>query len=257
MKTCAFLLRGAISKYAGTDLLSNQPYVNYQSCYLSILKHIIQVNPEYQFDFYIHCWNEDLQDSLIELYHPKAYCFEFNMKYEQVMKENVKNYPHNYESYPQLSQSLSIQKVIELMELSQLIYDKVIIYRTDTLIWKDMILSKYDHDKIYVNAWNGSAQADFHFVMNYQNALFFKGLYDSAWNGNVPRIHIWIKHFINTFLKLHLYEDEIIAGVHQEVVRILFLTSYPKGYITEKQMNEFGLQLSEIQTYFQHLRRTC
>ena len=57
-------------------------------------------------------------------------------------------HPHHVAT---LSQSLNTKFGIELIEKQNINYDYVIIYRIDLLIWKDIVLSEYDFNKIYFN----------------------------------------------------------------------------------------------------------
>lgn len=104
------------------------------------------------------------------------------------------------------------------MEDSQLNYDLVIIYRPDILLLKDINLKNYDSQKIYVNRFL-DCQGDFHFIMNITNAKIFKNLYNSLDNGNCHETHFWIKNYVTKFMNRLLIEDEIVAGIDQEVLR--------------------------------------
>lgn len=86
-----------------------------------------------------------------------------------------------------------------------------------------MILSNYDIDNfVYVNAWDNSCQADFHFVMSNESAYKFKYLYDSvALYNNTHKFHHWINNYITNILGLALKEDEINVGKDQEHLRLL------------------------------------
>jgi hypothetical protein len=115
-----------------------------------------------------------------------------------------------------------MKKSIELLEEfeknNNINYDKVIIYRPDLILIKDLNLNKYDNDKIYVNK-HGNCQGDFHFIMNSYNVKNFKYLYDSIYNGNQHKTHFWIKNYINNFMQKEVIEDDIVAGIDQEVIR--------------------------------------
>lgn len=247
MRVC-FLLRGGISK---KNVPHQMNYVNFRACFNSIQKYIVDVNKNCTFDFFIHCWSKDLSLDLISLYQPKKYQFEDNNLYSNTIR-SIQNKYHltDQQSYNQISSSLSLKKSIELMESysaeNKIVYDYVIIYRPDILIWKEMDLSIYSRDIIYVNKWY-DAIGDFHFVMNMDHANKFKNLFDSCSEGNnKPMVHVWIKNYIVNYLKIQLEEDNIRAGFDQEVLRQLYLCSYSVGKILEKQMNELGLTLADI-----------
>jgi hypothetical protein len=170
-KKIAIILRGAISKINAAfrekgNLMNKEiEYVNFKACCLSIKKFIIDANPDFSFDFYIYSYNPDLEQELINLYKPIKTQFENNKIYE--------NYFLTFGGeYNQVSYAYSVKKGIELMESTNIFYNRIIIYRPDLLLYKQMLLHEYDPEKIYANAHVGSG-GDFHFVMNMQNAKKF------------------------------------------------------------------------------------
>lgn len=231
MKRVAICIKGAVSKKGGPhdrfygvgDVYRDGIYVDYVSVRNSIYKYIIEPNPEYQFDFFLHGWNLDLESNLVDLYLPKMYKFENNNFYNDVILSTVAN-PTDFGG---VSGSLSMKKSLELMEMYEIKngfeYDLVIVYRYDVLIWKNMILSEYDTDAyMYVNAWNQSCEADFHFVMSRKNAHKFKYLYDSvSVYNNLHQFHRWIKNYVVNIVGISMKEDSIVAGVDQEHLRVL------------------------------------
>ena len=64
-------MRGAISKnnvhiLKMNELYNDSEYIDYISCYNSIIQHIINPNKlKYDFDIFCHCQNIDLQDNEI------------------------------------------------------------------------------------------------------------------------------------------------------------------------------------------------
>lgn len=232
MKRVAICLKGAISKKGGehqrfykeNDLYVDGDYIDYISVSNSIDKHIIGPNPDLSFDFFIHSWNYDLKDKILEIYNPKKFLFEDNRNYNRI----INNIISNESDFGGVSGSLSLKKSLELKEIYEIEnnfnYDIIIIYRYDVLLWKDMDLNIYDTDKyIYVNAWDGSCTADYHFVMSNHNSYKFKYLYDSVYlQNNKHEFHKWIKNFIINIIKCDLREDNIIAGIHQEHMRVLW-----------------------------------
>jgi hypothetical protein len=231
MKKVAICLKGAVGKKGGPhdrfynpgDLYKTGEYVDYVKVKDSIHKHIIEPNPNYQFDFFLHGWNLDLAQNLVEIYDPKLYLFEDNNLYNGVISSIIAN----QSDFGGVSGGLSLKKSLELMEMYEINkkfeYDMVIVYRYDVLLWKDMILDEYNIDEfLYVNAWNQSCQADFHFVMSKDNAYKFKYLYDSvALYSNAHGFHHWINNYVTKILGLKMKEDSISAGIDQEHLRLL------------------------------------
>lgn len=231
MKKVAICLKGAVGKKGGPhdrfyvkgDLYKTGEYVDYKSVRDSIYKHIIEPNPNYHFDFFLHGWNLDLAQNLVEIYNPKLSLFEDNNIYNDVITSVISN-PSDFGG---VSGGFSLKKSLELMEIYEINkkfeYDIVIIYRYDILLWKNMILDEYNVDKfLYVNAWNQSCQADFHFVMSKDNAYKFKYLYDSvSLYDNTHGFHHWINNYVINILGLEMREDNIHAGKDQEHLRLL------------------------------------
>jgi hypothetical protein len=237
----AICIKGAVSKKGGVHDRFSSPgevykegtYINYVAVRNSIFKHIVEANKDCNFDFFLHGWNIDLESSLIELYNPKKYVFEDNNAYQNVILLQSAN-PSDYGG---ISGSLSLKKSLELKEIYEIErgfkYDAVIIYRYDVLLWKDMKLDKYELGKyIYVNGWNGSCRGDFHFVMSNNNSNKFKYLFDSvsAYN-NIQEFHHWIWNYIVNILQVDVKEDELLAGVFQEHMRVIGCTQELLPYL--------------------------
>lgn len=246
-------LRGAVAKIDGHSFFTQgslyRPgrYVNLNACYNSIVKHIINANPDYSFDFFIHCWNEDLKESLTSLYNPKKSVFENNLLYNDEINKKVRE-PNEFTG---ISHALSIKKSIELAEEYQkendIKYDLIILFRPDLIILKDMNLKEYNSNKIYVNGHTPpDPVGDFHFVMGTELASQFKHLYDGVELGNPCKHHFWMQNYVTNFMKQELLFDNIIAGNHEEVLRkINAIMINGKGIPLEKFL-EYGLTREEI-----------
>lgn len=247
MKKVAICLKGAVSKvgkthdrfYYKNDLYRIGEYIDYEAVAKSIFNHIVEPNKNYEFDFFLHSWNYDLKNELVNLYKPKKFLFENNNVYNDIISSVITA----SEDFGGVSGGLSKKKSIELKEIyeieSGVKYDIVIVYRYDVLLWKNMILDYYDTTNfIYVNAWHGSKNADFHFVMSNENSQKFKYLYDSVvLYNNTHKFHHWIKNYIENILKIPMAEDTIEAGVFQEHMRVIgndnVLQKILKKYIKE------------------------
>ena len=122
MPKVAILLRGGVGRAYGklgqspTDLYRDSEYINFYSVEKSLKKHILETNPEYECDFFIHCWNVDLEDKLVDLYKPKKYLFEDNSLYTEDIQNKLDNSGCNQASgFVEISVSLSIKKGCELI----------------------------------------------------------------------------------------------------------------------------------------------
>jgi hypothetical protein len=247
-KDVAIVLTGAMSSRkkayptANDNLIQDKTeYINFKATYLGIKKNIIDANPEYNFEFFIASWNPDLEEELTELYIPAKSIFENNIDYRDYLS-SLGGY------YSFASHALSLKKGIDLVESCSKRYEYVIWDRLDCLLWKELKLSSYDSEKIYTHKWN-NANSDSFFIMNLKTAFIFRNLIDSAKNGNIPATHSWIKRYVEDYMKMQLFESEIIPGEHWEIIRKLYNCSYISNYISESQLNNYGLSLDEIKEY--------
>jgi hypothetical protein len=227
MINVAICLSGAMSKLGDrflspTAIYENKPYVNFNICFNSIQKHIIEANPNYIFDFFIHSWNEDLETELKNIYGPKKSLFENQSIYYDEILKKIKS----SDDFGGIAKSFSIKKSIILLEEYEIEkdinYDIVMVYRPDILLLKDINFNSLNFQNIYVNSFMDS-QGDFHFIMNNDNAKQFKNLYNSIELGNYHQTHWWIKNYVNQFMKQNLVEDDIVAGKDEEVLRKILL----------------------------------
>ncbi len=256
----AICLRGAVSKitqrflYPGS-LYDPGNYINYHAVHKSILKHIILPNKNATFDFFIQCWNIDLEKELVELYKPKSWLFEDNNIYKNEITHNLNATNKSLNEFGATSQLLAISKTINIMndyvDKNNIFYDYVIIYRPDVLLWKDIDLDSYDNNKIYVNAHPGSG-GDFHFIMNLSNSYEFSKIYGTTKSNNIvtdTSLHGKIRAFVEHYMNKILHMDNIIPGIHQEVLRKLKIMSIDLHKVQIEQFYQYGLTHDEIQTY--------
>lgn len=249
-KKAALCIRGAVSKSSGRFLHAGDvyndrtKYIKYSSVYKSILKHVIQANPEYDVDVFIHCWNEDLQDNIISLYNPVKYLFENNNKYT----DEINSLCSNPSDFGGISHSLSIRKVLELQEeysnANKIQYDIVVLFRPDILIWKDMVFSKYDLNYFYVDG-HGGYHGDFYFIMSHARASVFKDLYLSV-TYNKHAVHFWIKNYVLNYCKFPMKDDDIQPGKHIEVFRKIREYSLNPGHINYEMLATYDICPEDI-----------
>lgn len=239
----AICLRGAVAKKTSRFPLENQiyvsgEYVNYAAVKNSIQRHIVDCNKNMTFDFFIHCWSTDLENELVRLYNPVRWKFEDNRIYNDEIRKGIPD----SSQFGQLSSVLSMKKSLELVDDS---YDRIILVRPDVLLWKDMNLSEYEKDVIYVNRWI-EERGDFHFVMSSKHKSIFENMYPSAIAGNLCFGEGWIKKCILDDGRFQFRSDNIRAGVHEEVLRQIKLTSVDRHGIRPEFFVQYGLDIDEI-----------
>jgi hypothetical protein len=237
----AICLRGCMSKIKSgsykDDLYkiydNNLEYINFNSVFNSIKTHIIDSNIDCSFDFFIQSWNPDLEISLNKLYKPKDSLYENQLNYKILIENN------KVKSYAYTAQLLGISKSIKLMinysKINKIIYDYVIIYRPDVLLYKDLKLNKYNKNEIYVN---DSIKEDFHFIMNQNNAEKLSNIFNTK---------LTIYDFVKKNIHQELLADDIKCGINQEVLRKLKFACIDRHNIPIENFYKYGLTDKEIE----------
>jgi hypothetical protein len=231
-KKCAICLRGCIDKIKSghfsniESIYKEGKYINIDSIFKSIKMHIIDCNTEFDFDFFIHCWNPDIKDKLCKVYNPKDYEFESQIPYKNLVKRAMDG--------QKLGISKSLNIMINFSERENIKYDKVIVYRPDVILYKDMNLNFYKNDKIYCNS---SINEDFHFIMNFNNAKIFK---------DVNKYKMTFYDFTKNIMKNPLNADNIKCGIHQEVLRKIKMACIDRHNIDRSIFYKYDLEDEEI-----------
>lgn len=134
---CLSGLIGFYSKFGGGKV------VNYKISKKFFDKNLNQ--NDIKIDYFLHCWNEEFENDLIELYSPKKIMFE---------KPLVKNHNLNIKEYSALSNNYSKKKVVQLKSSYEkeksITYDIVILTRFDIIILNPLNYKKIDKTKFYV-----------------------------------------------------------------------------------------------------------
>jgi hypothetical protein len=211
---------------------NKNPYVKFSSVYESIKTHIVNCNPQFDFDFFIHCWALDLEKDLDALYKPKLSKYENQIDYKNDIESN-----HVF-AFGYTAQQLGISKSLDLLisyikQNPSVNYDFVVICRPDVILYKDMEIIKYNPNEIYVNC---RVNEDFHFVMNQENAIKFKNIFGSK---------LKFPDFVEQILNKTLIPDDIICGENQEVLRKLRL-AIERHNLNETSFYKYGLTSEDI-----------
>ena len=257
MKRVAFLIKGAVSKVTGKFDLPGQlyragNYINYVAAFNSVVKHFVEPNPQYSFDFFIHSWNPDLQEQLNDLYKPVAYKFEDNNTYKDIIISKLDESGVSQSSFAIASHSLSIKIGCELIDdwvkTHGINYDLIILYRPDILIWKNVILDEYDSNCITLNNYQ-DYRGDFHFIMNYQNMLLFKDAWHSISANNPPLEHKLFPKYIQEIIRVPVRNDKIVAGEDQAPIRYIHTSMIASGKLKISDILHYGFTEEELNSY--------
>jgi len=253
------------------DQLGNSasPYVNFSACAKSVVRNLIEANPDYSFDVFIQSWVPDLAARLEVLYHPTATCHEDNGTYagllhaltlRSLLNEGISTIGQRNrgfwslrerykEAYAGLSSALALQKAVELLEQRSEAedYDFIVLYRPDILLLERIDLNLYDKELVYCNKFS-ERLGDFRWIFAPKNRYCFKTLLDSIPRGNFHRLHYWIRdYFDGEFTHgsgAEYVSDEILAGRDEEVLRQVKLVG-----IAEERCKEYGVTAAEYARY--------
>ena len=271
MPRAALVLRGGVSRISGRLLnphdvsSSNSRYINFKACAKSIQKHIIEANPDFQFDVFIQSWNPDLEVELSNIYLPIGKSFESNEKYAPLLhnltKRSLKNQPRSVndilgrnlkassleykKTFAGISQALAMKKGVELLidsgNLSD--YENIILFRPDVVLLRAMNLVEYKEDFVYVNNY-ADLMGDFHWVFKPGRINLFSDLVGSIESGNFHQQHYWIRdYFVSRCGETYL-QDNILAGKDEEVMRQVKYSN-----ISFEVLRNFGVSEAEYLEY--------
>lgn len=125
--------------------------IPFEECYKTYKKHIIDVNDA---DVFIHSWSVDVEKDLVNLYKPKKYEFQPQIKFVHKTKK-----PHEKsKGFMSLSKWYSLKRSIELKKDHErehgFEYDCVMLTRFDTLFFTDLDFSKCDLNYLWVPYFN-------------------------------------------------------------------------------------------------------
>lgn len=258
MKRVALIFRGGVSKRSGNTHKSygkydqaehKHVYINFASVEKGLRKNLIENNPNYEIDYFIHSWNPDLAEDLEKLYMPKASQYEPNSLYYDELSALLKKCQSGY--FGTASQYISLRNGIDLLEKyveqNKKAYDLIISWRLDVLLYNPVNLDSYNGDLFYVNGDpNGTKDLDIHFVTGYDNRHLLKEIYQNIDIDCAPEPHKIIVKYFNKIGKSDLLTmDEIIYRKDNEMVRAL-IWCYQTKVITKEQLESYGLTIEDI-----------
>ncbi len=244
MKRVAVVYRGGISyrqsRFQGTRGDGTGDYVDFEQCLESINRNLHGSNTDWEIDTYIHCWNFDLKNSLMSLLRPIGYNFPNYRRYKLgILIRTILSYINLLRSdgisaikskmrlnifrreFAGISQALSIKLGLSLIPEHKLkSYDLIVLLRPDVLLKKQIFLSDYNASKITLNN-SGNLRGDFRFIFSPDFVSGFLGLYNSVFFGNFHSLHSWIPKYLVSLYGDVVVEDNIVAGVDEEVMRKL------------------------------------
>ena len=268
-KKVALCFRGKCSDSSIDSKTNNKKfYIDYKKNFKKIKENLINCNPDYEFDIYLHGWidNDNKKNGIIKSFQPKKYILEkqknFSKNYEKYNNYKgllKKTYKYLSETDPDVnfddinfrncfqnkfSYAYSISKVSELLSNSKKKYDLAISLRYDVDILEPIILEKINSDNFYINKailHNYLHIGDFIFVSNMDNIIKLKNFYKYLSNNvyNFSDYDNWVnkqyKRLKKDFNK-KTYDFQISRGFYTNQ---MILSSFIQKFINYKNIKPF------------------
>ena len=203
-KKIALCLSGYIgagfSKTVNIDQSKKYDLLNLELSVKHIFHDIINKNKKYEFDIFIHSWNDSIKNELIESFKPKKYYIE----------KNTFNNGANFSA--QLSRLLGVKIILNL--LNDYIQENSIKYEQVILTRYDLILLNHFPIKNYIN----------------NNIKIFEGFNRGDWISNHKKYYYSLELYkkINnslTTMKLKVSKDNF-PNFTGKIIEILFMSSF-------------------------------
>lgn len=147
---------GGISTQKENSLSWQDPRV-FRTSLEKYKENIIDCNKDDTIDVFIHCWDSEHKDELINKLNPVSYLFEDSPHYY-----GHKIAPHvkgpNGKKFSIYNKWLSVKKTLNLMNdhstVNNIKYDFVILCRFDVSFLEPLVFSDLNKDKFYVTNWH-------------------------------------------------------------------------------------------------------
>lgn len=180
-------------------------------------------------DVFIHSWDTDIKDDVVENYNPKTFEFQEQIKFE--IPDHIEN---NQRTQNHFSRWYSCKKVLSFKKTyenkNNFEYDFVMLTRQDIAWQKTVDFSMYDNQYFYVPKW-------YHYntsvPMGYPNGEYNKSLQDicffsnSSYMNQISEIYDNISEFHNENSELSGYK-----GISNH--RLLYYKLLKMGIIPDK-----------------------
>lgn len=222
----ALVLQGAIGlktdRYGDTCSGATTDFIDYETCYKSIYKHVIKNN---NFDVFIQCWTLSLRDQLIELYNPVKHSFDDDRDPIIQNSINIGLEKNSKSRRTEISKckswELSVDMVTQHCLENDIQYEKVMVCRPDIYYRRSLNLDDYDVTNLfYANNPHphpyepkpDDKGGDFHFIMSFNTFTKMKNMINSISETFRPDWHVTIEDYVVGVLNIKTKADSFIAG---------------------------------------------
>ena len=191
--------------------------------YNSVKENILDSN---DVDVFMHSWSSESKSELIEIYKPKKYKFEEQIKFDEHHKKHIVK-----SRFYSNRKSLNLKKEYEIKNKFK--YDWVMISRFDLVWFNKLIFDEYDNRYFYASNWN-------------DNGSYGLGPYDRQTNAGNGLLDLWFFSSSNNM-------DKFAEGCQLETLDNFFntcmhLTNVISGHrVSESIVNLYELELKHTQ----------
>ncbi|MBK86640.1 MAG: hypothetical protein CMC86_05530 [Flavobacteriaceae bacterium] len=190
--------------------------------YKYVKKYILDHNPE--IDVFIHCWNTDLEEQIVNLYNPKLSIFEkqkvfkkalnlknpikdfqdlksyFKLKIKEFLSKDLKksNLKRKHNACSRWYSNMKVLKLKKDYEIkNKFTYDHVMITRFDVAFLKPVVFSNYNNKYFYASHWNDLPRPENNFKLNFINNYEGKGFLDLWFFSNSKNMDLFASLYEN------------------------------------------------------------
>jgi len=213
-----------------SNKIENDPVISFNS----LKKHIVDVNENIQFDFFIHSWSVNKSKELKDLYKPldilveeqdpfdKGELDDYGLGFKSSMK-----YDNTFRSYSRWNSNYRVLNLWKNYELKHNIkYDCVFITRPDMLYYSDLVFKNYVLDTLWIGDWESTKNSRYMDLLIFSNSDNISGFINEYKN-----INIYSKNVVKPGVPVDshsLFKDY----VHSFANKIDFFWKFGKEYHT-------------------------
>lgn len=205
----------------------------------NVIKSINNLFDTKDIDFFMHLWGDESEYGIYENHFKKGnLIIENNLKYLPAIDEVYLKYGvNNINYFNQISQSISIKKVCELLQSNGDAYHLIFITRPDLPFSEKLFEIELNNETIYFNRHGKHiSSGDYCYILTQDNIVIFENMFNYLKeNGVKPNIHKWIYDYVVDSCNKKVSLLNITVGVNCEIFK--HLENYPYPEIQEKNKN--------------------
>jgi hypothetical protein len=198
-----------------------------------VIKSIYKLFDSKDIDFFMHLWGDESEyETYKDHFKKDNLLIENNSDYLTTINDVYLKYGINDINYfNQISQSISIKKVCDLLYSYGDTYDLIFITRPDLPFSEKLSKIDLNNESVYFNK-----HGEYCFILTQDNVILFNKMFDYLKENNIkPNIHRWIYDYISGSCNKKVLLLNIDVGVNCEIFK--HLENYPYPNIHQKIKN--------------------